>query len=105
LLFTFLAKQAERALDCASGDAEISEAIMYGYSLAVTACVNLEGFFARISDQRRLSTLSTEFCDMIGFRDLYGLINGRIVSLGQYGKTSEIMSSLPEGVVKGLVMR
>ena len=40
---------------------------------------------------------------MIGFLDLYGLINARIVSLGRYGKTREIMSSLPDRVVKGLV--
>jgi len=39
---------------------------------------------------------------MVGFLDLYGLINARIVSLGRYGKTREIMSSLPERVVKGL---
>jgi hypothetical protein len=31
------------------------------------------------------------------------LINARIVSLGRYGKTREIMSSLPDRVVKGLV--
>ena len=91
-----------RAPDCASGDAGISEAIRYGYNLDVTECVNLEGFFAQTSDQKRLSTLTTEFCDMIGFRDLYGLTNARIVSLGRYGKTRGIISSLPERVVKGL---
>jgi cell division control protein 6 len=40
---------------------------------------------------------------MVGFFDLYGLINARIVSFGRYGKTREIMSSLTERVVKGLV--
>jgi len=40
---------------------------------------------------------------MTGFLDLYGLINARIVSLGRYGKTVDIMSSLPDRVVKGLV--
>jgi len=39
---------------------------------------------------------------MVGFLDLYGLINARIVSLGKYGKIREIMSSLPERVLKGL---
>ena len=43
------------------------------------------------------------FCDMISFLDLYGLINARVVSMGRYGKTREIMSSLPEKVVNGFV--
>jgi cell division control protein 6 len=36
---------------------------------------------------------------MISFLDLYGLINARVVSKGQYGKTREIMSSLPVEVI------
>ena len=40
------------------------------------------------------------FCDMISFLDLYGLINARVVSHGRYGKTREIMQSLPKQVVK-----
>jgi len=43
------------------------------------------------------------FCDMISFLDLYGLINARVVSMGLYGKTREIMSSLPEKVVSVFV--
>ena len=39
------------------------------------------------------------FCDMISFLDLYGLINARVVSRGRYGKTREIMSSLPNQVI------
>lgn len=38
--------------------------------------------------QRRMS-------DMIGFLDLYGLINARVVSKGRYGKTREISSCFP----------
>jgi cell division control protein 6 len=43
------------------------------------------------------------FCDMISFLDLYGLINARVISRGRYGKTREIMSSLPSQVIKGFV--
>ena len=43
------------------------------------------------------------FCDIISFLDLYGLINARVVSMGRYGKTREIMSSLPDQVVKGFL--
>jgi len=43
------------------------------------------------------------FCDMISFLDLYGLINARVVSMGRYGKTREIMSSLPDQVIKGFL--
>jgi Cdc6-like AAA superfamily ATPase len=52
-----------------------------------------------------INALATQrrFCDMVGFLDLYGLINARTVSLGRYGKTREITSSLPDKVVKGLV--
>ena len=43
------------------------------------------------------------FCDMISFLDLYGLINARVVSMGRYGKTREIMSSLPDQVINGFL--
>ncbi|MFC1895959.1 Cdc6/Cdc18 family protein [Thermodesulfobacteriota bacterium] len=43
------------------------------------------------------------FSDMISFLDLYGLINARVVSMGRYGKTREIMSSLPDNVIKGFI--
>ena len=43
------------------------------------------------------------FCDIISFLDLYGLINARVVSMGRYGKTREIMSSLPDQVVEGFL--
>jgi cell division control protein 6 len=43
------------------------------------------------------------FCDMISFLDLYGLINARVTSMGRYGKTREIMSSLPEQVIKEFI--
>jgi len=43
------------------------------------------------------------FGDMISFLDLYGLINARVVSMGRYGKTREIMSSLPEKAMEALL--
>lgn len=43
------------------------------------------------------------FCDMISFLDLYGLINARVVSMGRYGKTREIMRSLPDKAMKALL--
>jgi len=43
------------------------------------------------------------FCDMISFLDLYGLINARVVSMGRYGKTREIMGSLPDRVVNSFM--
>ena len=36
---------------------------------------------------------------MISFHDLYGLINARVIFMGRYGKTREIMGSLPDRVV------
>ena len=45
------------------------------------------------------------FCDMISFLDLYGLINARVVSRGRYGKTREIMSSLPDQIIKNFLNR
>jgi len=39
------------------------------------------------------------FSDMLSFLDLYGLINARVVSMGRYGKTREIMNSLPIQVI------
>jgi len=43
------------------------------------------------------------FGDMISFLDLYGLINARVISMGRYGKTREIMSALPEKATKALL--
>ena len=63
------------------------------YEVYKTICNNQQ---YRPLSQRR-------FSDMISFLDLYGLINARVVSMGRYGKTREIMSSLPEQVVEGFL--
>ena len=43
------------------------------------------------------------FSDMISFLDLYGLINARVVSMGRYGKTRQITSSLPNQIVRKIL--
>jgi cell division control protein 6 len=53
--------------------------------------------------QRYRPLTQRRFSDMISFLDLYGLINARVVSMGRYGKTREIMSSLPDQVIEGFV--
>ena len=60
--------------------------------------------YKRICGSQNCRSLTQRrFCDMISFLDLYGLINARVVSMGRYGKTREIMSSLPEQVVEGFL--
>ena len=60
--------------------------------------------YKRICGRENCRSLTQRrFCDMISFLDLYGLINARVVSMGRYGKTREIMSSLPEEVVEGFL--
>lgn len=69
----------------------------------VSTSQSYEAYQSLCQEQKTRSLTQRRFCDMVGFLDLYGLINARIVSLGRYGKTREIMSSLPERVVKRLV--
>ncbi len=57
--------------------------------------------YQKLCDQRQNRALSQRrFCDMISFLDLYGLINARVISMGRYGKTREIISSLPEQIIE-----
>jgi len=63
------------------------------YEIYKTVCSNQQ---YRPLSQRR-------FSDMISFLDLYGLINARVVSMGRYGKTREIMSSLTDPVIEGFL--
>jgi len=96
---------------------ELINALATQQRLALQACYRLlakgaskvstsqsyETYRCLCQEQKTRALTQRRFCDMVGFLDLYGLINARIVSLGRYGKTREIMSSLPERVVKGLV--
>jgi cell division control protein 6 len=63
------------------------------YEIYQTICAN----------QNYRSLTQRRFCDMISFLDLYGLINARVVSMGRYGKTREIMSSLPDPVIENFL--
>jgi cell division control protein 6 len=96
---------------------ELINALATQQRLALQACYRLlakgaskvstsqsyETYRGLCQEQKTRALTQRRFCDMVGFLDLYGLINARIVSLGRYGKTREIMSSLPDRVVKGLV--
>jgi archaeal cell division control protein 6 len=56
--------------------------------------------YQKLCNQRQNRFLSQRrFCDIISFLDLYGLINARVISMGRYGKTREIISSLPEQII------
>jgi len=96
---------------------ELINALATQQRLALQACYRLlskgaskvstsqsyETYRGLCQEQKTRALTQRRFCDMVGFLDLYGLMNARIVSLGRYGKTREIMSSLPDRVVKGLV--
>ena len=69
----------------------------------VSTSQSYETYRGLCQEQKTRALTQRRFCDMVGFLDLYGLTNARIVSLGRYGKTREIISSLPDRVVKGLV--
>ena len=57
--------------------------------------------YRQISERRDVRALTQRrFSDMIGFLDLYGLINVRVISKGRYGKTREISGALPKMVIE-----
>jgi len=62
-----------------------------------------EVYKAICNSQKFRPLTQRRFCDMISFLDLYGLIDARVVSMGRYGKTREIMSSLPDQVIEGFL--
>ena len=72
-------------------------------SLKVTTGQAYEIYQTICTDQKYRPLTQRRFCDMISFLDLYGLINARVVSMGRYGKTREIMSSLPEPVIENFL--
>ena len=58
------------------------------------------GIYGSVCTGEKLRPLTQRrFSEIIGFLDLYGLINARVISKGRYGSTREISSSLPNGVV------
>jgi len=57
--------------------------------------------YGKICDLEQVRPLTQRrFSDIIGFLDLYGLINARVISKGRYGNTREISSSLTDEVVQ-----
>jgi len=56
--------------------------------------------YRSICDKEQMRPLTQRrFSDIIGFLDLYGLINARVISKGRYGNTREISPSLTGDVV------
>jgi len=97
--------------------AELINALATQQRIALQACYSLfrkgtnkvttgqayEVYKTFCNNQKYSPLSQRRFCDIISFLDLYGLINARVVSMGRYGKTREIMSSLPEQVVEGFL--
>jgi cell division control protein 6 len=62
--------------------------------------------YGKICDLEQVRPLTQRrFSDIIGFLDLYGLINARVISKGRYGNTREISSSLTGEVVEKFLKR
>lgn len=60
--------------------------------------------YQKLCSQRQSRALSQRrFCDILSFLDLYGLINARVISMGRYGKTREIISSLPDQIIENIL--
>lgn len=78
-------------------------ALMNNGKRKVTTGQTYEVYQGICQKQNHRPLTQRRFCDMISFLDLYGLINARVVSMGRYGKTREIMSSLPDKMIKKIV--
>jgi cell division control protein 6 len=60
--------------------------------------------YRAICDKEQVHPLTQRrFSDIIGFLDLYGLINARVISKGRYGSTRDISGSLNLEVVRHLL--
>ena len=60
--------------------------------------------YSGICDKEQVRPLTQRrFSDIIGFLDLYGLINASVISKGRYGSTRDISASLNLEVVKHLL--
>jgi cell division control protein 6 len=60
--------------------------------------------YSSICDKEQVRPLTQRrFSDIIGFLDLYGLINASVISKGRYGSTRDISGSLNLEVVKHLL--
>ncbi|WP_419656027.1 Cdc6: ORC1-type DNA replication protein [Desulfosarcina variabilis str. Montpellier] len=72
-------------------------------SIKITTGQSYETYRSLCEIQNYRPLTQRRFCDMISFLDLYGLINARVVSMGRYGKTREIMGALPNQVIDRLL--
>jgi len=62
-------------------------------------------WYRRVCEDEGAQALTQRrFSDMVSFMDLYGLLNARVASKGRYGKTREISSSLPQKLVKSMLV-
>jgi archaeal cell division control protein 6 len=61
-------------------------------------------FYRQVCESEGMGPLTQRrFSDMIGFMDLYGLLNACVTSKGRYGKTRELSSSLPPQIVEKML--
>jgi cell division control protein 6 len=110
----------EREVDIAESQLEVDKTVALIRALATQQRFALQACYAALArGQKRVSTgqayevyrkiaegeqlrplTQRRFSDIIGFLDLYGLINARIISKGRYGNTREISSSLTNEVVQ-----
>ena len=116
-------KLTEQEVDVAEQRLEIDKtvslirALAVQQKLALQACYkSLSKGFKRVStgqayeaysgicDKEQVRPLTQRrFSDIIGFLDLYGLINASVISKGRYGSTRDISGSLNREVVKHLL--
>ena len=109
----------EREVDIAESRLEVDKTLALIRALATQQRLALQACYSLLSrGNRRVSTgqayeeyrdicnsericplTQRRFSDMIGFLDLYGLINARVISKGRYGSTRDISSSLTGEVV------
>jgi archaeal cell division control protein 6 len=113
----------EKEVDIAEHRLEVDKTVALIKVLAVQQRVALQGCYAVLSkNQKKASTgqaydayanicnheqirplTQRRFSDIVGFLDLYGLINARVISKGRYGSTRDISGSLTSEVVRKLL--
>ncbi len=110
----------EKEVDIAENRLEVDKTVALIRALAVQQRISLQGCYAVLSrigkkastgqayeayanicNHEQIRPLTQRrFSDIIGFLDLYGLINARVISKGRYGSTREISGSLADDVVE-----
>ena len=113
----------EREVDIAEQRLEVDKTVALIRALAVQQRLALQGCYfvlskgnkrastgqayeayRTVSDKEQVHPLTQRrFSDIIGFLDLYGLINARVISKGRYGSTRDISGSLNVEVVRNLL--